>query len=130
MRCLAVVLLCCVLVLVSADLLPNGVGQGGGHGVGHGIGHGGGCMIWCRTPLGVPFCCKRPGQANPLPRVKAGICPPVPPVCPPTRSQGSSQPCTHDEKCRGSEKCCYDTCSQEHVCKLPNSSGRRQGVPQ
>ncbi|XP_076051007.1 uncharacterized protein LOC143031268 [Oratosquilla oratoria] len=124
MRCLAVVLLCCVVVLVSADPLPNGVGQGGGHGVGHGIGHGGGCIKWCHTPLNVVYCCAHPGPGDSFPGVKPGSCPPIRYQCSQHRVQNSDpQICTHDGNCRGSEKCCYDTCWKEHVCKLPNSSG-------
>ena len=52
--------------------------------------------------------------------VKFGKCPPVRPVCPPTRS-GFRPPtqCSHDGKCPGSEKCCFDRCLGHHTCKYP-----------
>ncbi|XP_076043521.1 uncharacterized protein LOC143026650 [Oratosquilla oratoria] len=110
MRCLAVVLLCCVVVLASADPLPQ---RGGG-------GRGGrGCTYWCRTPFGAVYCCKHPGQGNPFPNVNPGNCPPVRPQCPPTRSHQAPQTCAHDGDCGRWNKCCYDTCLGEHVCKPP-----------
>ena len=84
-----------------------------------------GCRYWCRTPQGQAYCCE--GENEPQSAVgivKPGRCPPVRPVCPPTRSYGPPQTCSNDGSCGGFDKCCFDTCLQEHVCKAPLGYGR------
>ena len=84
-----------------------------------------GCRYWCRTPQGQAYCCE--GENEPQSAVgivKPGRCPPVRPVCPPTRSFGPPQTCSNDGACGGFDKCCFDTCLQEHVCKAPLGYGR------
>ncbi|XP_037772440.1 epsin-like [Penaeus monodon] len=47
---------------------------------------------------------------------KPGRCPAVRPQCPNTRF-GGPQVCFNDFACTGSDKCCFDTCLRERVCK-------------
>ncbi|XP_063602361.1 uncharacterized protein LOC134778461 [Penaeus indicus] len=47
---------------------------------------------------------------------KPGRCPAVRPQCPNTRF-GGPQVCFNDFACAGSDKCCFDTCLRERVCK-------------
>merc|ERR1711942_503457 len=87
----------------------------------------GGCRYWCRTPFGQRYCCENSnqGQGGFLPFTKPGQCPPVRPSCPPTRNFiGPPQTCSSDSRCPGVDKCCFDTCLQEHVCKPPQGFGK------
>ncbi|XP_042892210.1 galectin-3-like [Penaeus japonicus] len=116
-------------------------GQGGGHFPGQGghfpgqgghfPGQGGNypgqtsCTYWCRTPENQYYCCDRgnnQGQGN-YPGTKPGYCPAVRDVCPPTRfGVNRPTPCAHDSQCIGfSDKCCFDRCLGEHVCKPASS---------
>merc|ERR1712002_56817 len=111
--------------------LGNGIagGLGGGFGVGLGGGLGGAssssCRYWCRTPQGQAYCCEGANEPqSAVGIVKPGQCPPVRPVCPPTRSFGPPRTCSNDGACGGIDKCCFDTCLQEHVCKAPLGYGR------
>ncbi|XP_066986802.1 ATP-dependent RNA helicase glh-2-like isoform X2 [Macrobrachium rosenbergii] len=107
--------------------------SGANHGFGGGInpGFGGGfggvsntCRRWCRTPEGQAYCCETNNEPDTIPFVKPGVCPPVRPQCPPVRSFTPPQTCSNDSKCGGVDKCCYDRCLEEHVCKPPvGSSG-------
>ena len=81
------------------------------------------CRYWCRTPLNQFYCCEDTSQTPSQPGLKPGFCPPVRPECPPTRF-GPPQTCSHDYACFGVDKCCYDTCLQQHVCKPPQGYGR------
>ncbi|XP_068230663.1 ATP-dependent RNA helicase glh-2-like [Palaemon carinicauda] len=105
-------------------------GHGGGFGginPGFGGGFGGGasqtCRRWCRTPEGQAYCCESNNEPETLPFVKPGQCPPVRPQCPPVRSFAPPQTCSNDSKCGGVDKCCFDRCLEEHVCKPPVGSG-------
>ncbi|XP_066986800.1 ATP-dependent RNA helicase glh-2-like isoform X1 [Macrobrachium rosenbergii] len=106
-------------------------GFGGGFGGGINPGFGGGfggvsntCRRWCRTPEGQAYCCETNNEPDTIPFVKPGVCPPVRPQCPPVRSFTPPQTCSNDSKCGGVDKCCYDRCLEEHVCKPPvGSSG-------
>ncbi|XP_068230683.1 ATP-dependent RNA helicase glh-2-like [Palaemon carinicauda] len=107
-----------------------GSGFGGGFGginPGFGGGFGGGvsqtCRRWCRTPEGQAYCCESNNEPETLPFVKPGQCPPVRPQCPPVRSFAPPQTCSNDSKCGGVDKCCFDRCLEEHVCKPPVGSG-------
>ncbi|XP_076040758.1 uncharacterized protein LOC143025114 [Oratosquilla oratoria] len=78
------------------------------------------CRYWCKTPEGQAYCCdignRPPGPVT----VKPGFCPPVRPVCPPVRSfPGPPITCSNDGSCGGADKCCFDRCLKEHVCKAP-----------
>merc|ERR1711887_25015 len=85
----------------------------------------GGCRYWCRTPQGQTYCCENANQAATVPFLKPGRCPPVRPSCPPTRNFfGPPQTCSNDGRCPGVDKCCFDTCLQEHVCKPPLGVGK------
>ncbi|XP_076031033.1 uncharacterized protein LOC143019223 [Oratosquilla oratoria] len=108
-----------------------------GHPVVGGVGHGivGGvvppvapssnCRYWCKTPEGAAYCCENINQpADPIATqvVKPGQCPPVRPVCP--RIFGPPITCSNDGVCSGVDKCCFDRCLGEHVCKAPLGYGR------
>ncbi|XP_068230687.1 uncharacterized protein [Palaemon carinicauda] len=101
-------------------------GFGGGFNTGFGGGFGGlsqTCRRWCRSPQGQAYCCESNNEPETLPFVKPGQCPPVRPQCPPVRSFAPPQTCSNDSKCGGVDKCCFDTCLQEHVCKPPIGTG-------
>lgn len=125
------------------------VQQGSGHaghlqgqgfvqpGFGQGVGHTGNtgfnllnqappssCRFWCKNPQGQAYCCENAHQAETPVFTKAGLCPPVRPSCPPTRSFGPPNTCSNDGACGGVDKCCFDTCLQEHICKPPRGIGR------
>ncbi|XP_076030890.1 uncharacterized protein LOC143019076 [Oratosquilla oratoria] len=54
--------------------------------------------------------------------VKPGQCPPVRPVCP--RTFAPPITCFSDASCAGVDKCCFDRCLGERVCKPPLGLGR------
>ncbi|XP_064090583.1 acanthoscurrin-1-like [Macrobrachium nipponense] len=111
----------------SGGIFPGGgVGPGGilpGGGVGPGGIHPGGvnppatCRYWCRTPEGQAYCCESNQELEGPVGVKIGNCPRVRPQCPPVRFGGAPTTCSNDFKCAGADKCCYDVCLEEHVCK-------------
>nr|AGU01544.1 antimicrobial peptide type 2 precursor IIb [Pandalus japonicus] len=104
--------------------IGSGIGGIGGVGaIGNGLGgsSSGSCRYWCRTPEGPNYCCEGSRDHITFPTVKAGVCPPVRPQCPPIRNFGAPTICSNDSKCPGLEKCCFDTCLQHHTCKLPIS---------
>ncbi|XP_069993134.1 PE-PGRS family protein PE_PGRS26 [Penaeus vannamei] len=74
-------------------------------------GVGGACRYSCRAPNGRYVCCK------------PGSCPPVRPTCPQVRDFAPPTPCSSDFQCFGTDKCCYDSCLQETVCKPPLGIG-------
>ncbi|XP_064115798.1 elastin-like [Macrobrachium nipponense] len=83
------------------------------------------CRYWCRTPQGQAYCCENVLQPQSLVGVvKPGQCPPARPVCPPVRNFQPPATCSNDGACGGVDKCCYDTCLEEHVCKPPFGFGR------
>ncbi|KAG7170694.1 putative uncharacterized crustin 7-like [Homarus americanus] len=45
-------------------------------------------------------------------------------VCTHNRSLGPPSPCKSDFVCSGADKCCFDKCLQEKVCKAPSGFGR------
>ncbi|XP_076040757.1 uncharacterized protein LOC143025066 [Oratosquilla oratoria] len=78
------------------------------------------CRYWCKTPEGAAYCCEGSNRPTGPVTVKPGFCPPVRPVCPPVRSfQGPPVTCSSDGSCGGADKCCFDRCLGEHVCKAP-----------
>ncbi|XP_064100946.1 keratin, type I cytoskeletal 14-like [Macrobrachium nipponense] len=110
----------------------GGFNQGFGGGINPGFGGGFGglsqtCRRWCRTPEGQAYCCESNNEPDTLPFVKPGVCPPVRPQCPPVRNFAPPQTCSNDSKCGGVDKCCYDRCLEEHVCKPPVGSGGFDG---
>nr|XP_027209440.1 elastin-like [Penaeus vannamei]XP_027209441.1 elastin-like [Penaeus vannamei] len=105
--------------------------HGGGLGIGPGIGGivspvapPSTCRYWCRTPEGQAYCCENINQPQSAAGVvKPGFCPPVRPVCP-LRSFQPPFTCSNDGACGGIDKCCFDRCLGEHVCKPPLGIGR------
>ncbi|XP_069993245.1 uncharacterized protein [Penaeus vannamei] len=94
-----------------------GFGSGGFGGLSGGYGGGSSsCRYWCRTPLNQYYCCGNTGQSSNLVAVHRGRCPQVRPYCPGTRD-GPPRPCSNDGDCSWLDKCCYDTCLGQHVCK-------------
>nr|XP_027209462.1 uncharacterized protein LOC113802963 [Penaeus vannamei] len=82
------------------------------------------CRYWCRTPEGQAYCCENINQPQSTAGVvKPGFCPPVRPVCP-LRSFQPPFTCSNDGACGGIDKCCFDRCLGEHVCKAPLGIGR------
>nr|QOL09958.1 type IIa crustin cruIIa-4 [Penaeus vannamei] len=106
---------------------PGGGFPGGGFPGGGFPGVGGGfpsqCRYWCRTPEGQAYCCEGAQQPERPVGTKFGLCPPVRPTCPNTRF-GPPQTCSNDYNCAGSDKCCFDRCLGEHVCKPPSIFGQ------
>ena len=74
------------------------------------------CRYWCQTPQRQYYCCESSNQSLSPVGQKPGKCPPIRPVCPPTRL-GPPKTCLNDYSCRGSDKCCFDTCLRQRVCK-------------
>merc|ERR1739842_295009 len=73
---------------------------------------GSGCQFGCKRG-GQYVCCENSQQAHP------GLCPVPRPQCPPVRfglGQGP-QACNLDIDCPFQNKCCYDTCLNDRVCK-------------
>ena len=81
------------------------------------------CVYWCQTSVNSYYCCDTgfPGS-NPWPIIqggnKPGSCPPRNPFC--TQWSDRSWPCTDDQQCRWTLKCCFDTCLNYNTCKRPN----------
>ncbi|XP_027208052.2 PE-PGRS family protein PE_PGRS3-like [Penaeus vannamei] len=115
---------------------PGGVGGGFPGGIGGGFpgGIGGGfpggfpsatappatCRRWCRTPEQQVYCCESAFEPEAPVGTKPLDCPQVRPTCPPTRFGGQPVTCSSDYKCGGLDKCCFDRCLAEHVCKPPS----------
>ncbi|XP_042868304.1 glycine-rich protein 2-like [Penaeus japonicus] len=106
--------------------VPGGFGTGGFGSAGFGSGNFGGlsggyggsssCRYWCRTPSNQYYCCGNTGQSSNIVAVHRGRCPQVRPFCPGTRN-GAPRPCSNDGTCSRLDKCCYDICLGQHVCK-------------
>ncbi|XP_063611454.1 uncharacterized protein LOC134785101 [Penaeus indicus] len=79
------------------------------------------CRRWCRTPEQQAYCCETAFEPEAPVGTKPLNCPRVRDTCPPVRFGG--QPpvtCSSDYKCGGLDKCCFDRCLGEHVCKPPS----------
>ncbi|XP_042865726.1 small cysteine and glycine repeat-containing protein 2-like [Penaeus japonicus] len=79
------------------------------------------CRNWCLTPEKQAYCCETVFEPEGPVGTKPNNCPLVRPTCPETRFQ--VQPpinCSNDFKCAGFDKCCYDRCLKQHVCKPPS----------
>lgn len=96
-------------------------GGGGYNGNNGGVGNYGGggsdtCRYWCKTDLGAYYCCENGRKQPGIIATKPGSCPPVRATCPRFRPPTT---CSNDGSCRGIDKCCFDKCLGEHVCKAP-----------
>ncbi|XP_076059279.1 uncharacterized protein LOC143035937 [Oratosquilla oratoria] len=111
MHCSSVVLACALVAVVAANPAP--APKPGLPTPSHS------CRYWCPTPENQFYCCE--GDNKPISRleVKHGKCPPVRPECPFSTRFGPPLSCSSDGSCPGIEKCCFDRCLKEHVCKGP-----------
>ncbi|XP_042857765.1 uncharacterized protein LOC122244036, partial [Penaeus japonicus] len=78
------------------------------------------CRLWCKGKYpGQFYCCEDSSKPVTIPVNKPGACPPTRPVCPRffTPPLVAPQTCGDDSKCPGYDKCCFDICLEEHVCK-------------
>ncbi|KAF2367912.1 WAP-type 'four-disulfide core' domain [Trinorchestia longiramus] len=82
-----------------------------------------GCRYWCKTPEGQAYCCESSSQPakHPVAAIvdKPGLCPPVRAVCPLRSHIGAPQTCSKHGDCFNQDRCCFDRCLGEHVCKEP-----------
>jgi len=73
------------------------------------------CARFCRQPNGQYGCCNSAAESHP------GECPVPRPSCPPVRNFGvGPQACNIDIDCPFPNKCCWDTCLTQKVCKAAN----------
>nr|XP_045581407.1 uncharacterized protein LOC123745142 [Procambarus clarkii] len=77
------------------------------------------CRYWCRTPENTFYCCDSSTvRTSTFRPARVGCCPPVRPDCPRTYYPQAPVTCVHDSSCSNtSDKCCYDRCLEQHVCK-------------
>ncbi|XP_018011805.1 glycine-rich cell wall structural protein [Hyalella azteca] len=101
---------------------PTGFPGGSVGGPSIGLGSSG-CRYWCKTPEGQAYCCESANQppSHPVAAIvdKPGLCPPVRAVCPLRSNFGPPQPCSKHGDCFNADRCCFDRCLGEHVCKPP-----------
>nr|ABW82154.1 crustin-like protein [Penaeus monodon] len=125
------VILFCVLAMASAQSWHGGR-PGGFPGGGRPGGRPGGfpsvtappasCRRWCETPENAFYCCESRYEPEAPVGTKILDCPKVRDTCPPVRFLAVEQPvpCSSDYKCGGLDKCCFDRCLGQHVCKPPS----------
>ena len=118
---------------VAQGIIPGGVPGGvpGVPGLAPGVGavqvapaSSSSCRFWCKTPQGQAYCCENANEAQTAVFTKGGHCPPVRPTCPLRSFSGPPKTCSNDGACAGVDKCCFDTCLEEHVCKPPHGVGK------
>ncbi|XP_053642539.1 uncharacterized protein [Cherax quadricarinatus] len=63
------------------------------------------CDYWCRTDEGRVYCCGHVGKCLPQRRTCPAFIDP------------ELKTCTDDYFCEHGEKCCFDRCSGEHICR-------------
>ncbi|XP_042882157.1 uncharacterized protein LOC122259453 [Penaeus japonicus] len=131
MKCLRVAVLCCVLAAAAANnRFFTGFGgfQGGFGGfpgasltaAAQGPSQ---CRYWCKTPENQAYCCETNLEPEGPVGTKPLGCPIVRPTCPVGLRSQRPILCSNDYKCFGADKCCFDRCLQEHVCKPPSFFG-------
>lgn len=77
------------------------------------------CRYVCIRPhSNEPYCCDDGSNNRGKPAIHGGQCPDVRILC--VRNPFFTK-CGHDGQCAASDKCCYDTCVQHHICKSPDS---------
>ncbi|XP_037772780.1 small cysteine and glycine repeat-containing protein 2-like [Penaeus monodon] len=102
---------------------PGGFGGIGGF-PGAGISQGSSqCRYWCRNPENQVYCCETDLEPEGPVGTKPLDCPIVRPTCPVSVRGLRPITCSNDYRCGGVDKCCYDRCLQEHVCKPPSFFG-------
>nr|QOL09955.1 type IIa crustin cruIIa-1 [Penaeus vannamei] len=99
---------------------PGGVGGFPGAGISQGSS---GCRYWCRNPENQVYCCETDLEPEGPVGTKPLDCPLVRPTCPVSVRGLRPITCSNDYKCGGVDKCCFDRCLQEHVCKPPSFFG-------
>ncbi|XP_037081493.1 uncharacterized protein LOC119102235 [Pollicipes pollicipes] len=78
------------------------------------------CTYWCKTPTNRFYCCDDTPITHrpPVDQGHQGTCPPVRPFCPRRSLQSvGPRPCRSDFQCGRADKCCYDVCLKQRVCK-------------
>merc|ERR1712212_1335348 len=81
------------------------------------------CKFWCKDPTNNYYCCETPEQQGLAGQIHPGVCPTSRPVCPPTRLSGGPSVCYNDGGCALQDKCCFDTCLNQKVCKPTLQNG-------
>ncbi|XP_063615201.1 uncharacterized protein LOC134788256 [Penaeus indicus] len=119
MKGVSLAILCCVLAAASAN---NGRGSTRFFGTG---GHQSPsqCRYWCRNPENQVYCCENTFEPEGPVGTKPLNCPIVRPTCPFNVRGLRPITCSNDYRCGGVDKCCFDRCLQEHVCKPPSFFG-------
>jgi len=75
------------------------------------------CRYWCKTPEGQAYCCEGNNQPLINDEFRPGFCPPVRKECPTRIFAGPPQTCSKHGDCSLTNRCCFDRCLEEHVCK-------------
>ncbi|XP_042882158.1 glycine-rich cell wall structural protein-like [Penaeus japonicus] len=81
------------------------------------------CRYWCKTPENQAYCCETNLEPEGPVGTKPLGCPDVRPTCPVGLRSQRPILCSNDYKCFGADKCCFDRCLEEHVCKPPSFFG-------
>ncbi|XP_047502984.1 heterogeneous nuclear ribonucleoproteins A1 homolog [Penaeus chinensis] len=108
-----------------------GVGGFQGGGFSGGFGGTGGFRWYRRLPRSrnlpriqpVQVLVQEPGEPSGPVGTKPLACPAVRPTCPFNVRGLRPITCSNDYRCGGVDKCCFDRCLQEHVCKPPSFFG-------
>ncbi|XP_037772498.1 pupal cuticle protein 36a-like [Penaeus monodon] len=104
---------------IQGGVIPGASGIIGG-GISNGPSE---CRYWCRTPENQAYCCETAYEPETPVGTKFLECPDVRPTCPQSIRAGGPVRCSNDYKCANFDKCCYDRCLKEHVCKPPSIFG-------
>merc|ERR1712212_160898 len=75
------------------------------------------CRFWCRTPEGQTYCCESNAQPLRPDGFRPGFCPAVRAECPVRSFVGPPATCSKNGDCAIGNRCCFDRCLGEHVCK-------------
>ncbi|XP_063611457.1 uncharacterized protein LOC134785106 [Penaeus indicus] len=116
------VILFCVLAVASAQRRHGGFHGGFPGGFPSGTAPPATCRRWCETPENAFYCCEHAREPERPVGTKPLNCPRVRDTCPPIRTlqEQGPVPCSSDFRCGGFDKCCFDRCLGQHVCKPPS----------